>query len=122
MKLARLKFDHQWEILTENVVGAYGFWQRLVGLLKFQTLPCDFVMAFPQAWALHTFGMKFPIDIIFVDRQDRVQKIFENVKPGQLAFCEPWKSSWALETASGNVQRWSIQKGQIIRLIEDVGA
>lgn len=37
--------------------------------------------------AVHTFGMKMPIDIVFLDREHRVRKIQREVGPNRIAFC-----------------------------------
>lgn len=34
--------------------------------------------------SIHTFFMRFPIDVVFVDKASRVVKIAENVKPWRL--------------------------------------
>jgi uncharacterized protein len=35
----------------------------------------------PQCWAIHTIGMKFPIDVVFFDEQGRMVLIEPNVLP-----------------------------------------
>ncbi len=37
--------------------------------------------------AIHTFGMRMPIDSIFVDKQLRVRKLACNLKPRRIAIC-----------------------------------
>ena len=51
--------------------------------------------------AVHTFGMKTAIDVIFLDRQNRVSKLVSNLKPSRIAVC--LKASSVLELASGNI-------------------
>jgi hypothetical protein len=35
--------------------------------------------------AVHTFGMRIPIDVLFIDREHRVRKISRAVKPNRIA-------------------------------------
>lgn len=37
--------------------------------------------------AVHTFGMRFPIDLVYLDRKQLVKKVKTNVIPGRLSAC-----------------------------------
>lgn len=37
--------------------------------------------------AVHTIGMRYPIDVAFVDRDGRVRRLVRNLTPGRVAFC-----------------------------------
>ena len=41
---------------------------------------------FPRCGSVHTFGMRFAIDIAFLDREGRVLAVHENVRPGRMVF------------------------------------
>jgi uncharacterized membrane protein (UPF0127 family) len=41
-------------------------------------IPCE---------AIHTFGMRFPIDLVYLDRKKLVKKVKTNVAPGRLSGC-----------------------------------
>ena len=51
------------------------FIDRLVGLLSSSGLPIDSGLYFPKCSAVHTFGMRFAIDVLFLDAECRVLKI-----------------------------------------------
>ena len=53
-------------------------------------LPCD---------AVHTIGMRFPIDLIYLDRKNRVKKLVSAVPPWRLSACLPAHS--ILELSAG---------------------
>ncbi len=40
-------------------------------------------------WGIHTFGVKFPLDIIILDSKWRVKKIHESLKPMKIFFWNP---------------------------------
>ena len=37
--------------------------------------------------AVHTFGMQFPIDLVYLDRKHRVRKVRSSVPPWRLSAC-----------------------------------
>ncbi len=59
--------------------------------------------------AVHTFGMKTAIDVIFLDRHSRVSKLVSNLKPRRIAFC--LKAASVLELRSGNIAQSETRVG-----------
>jgi uncharacterized membrane protein (UPF0127 family) len=64
--------------------------------------------------AVHTFGMKFPIDAVFLSRSYRVLKIRENLPPRRLALC--WRAHSVLELPAGTVRRTGTTVGDQLAL------
>ena len=68
---------------------------RSKGLLGRESLAADegmWIQQPPLAWlvpcpTIHTFFMKFPIDVLFLDGGLRVRRVMENMKPWRLS---PW--------------------------------
>ncbi len=63
-----------------------GVFERMRGLLGRDGLPEGEVYVFPHCGSVHTFGMRFAIDIVFLDRDGRVLSFRENVRPGRMVF------------------------------------
>lgn len=59
--------------------------------------------------AIHTFGMKMPIDVVFLDREYRALKLVENLAPSRISLCLTGNS--VLELASGAIRRTGLQCG-----------
>jgi uncharacterized membrane protein (UPF0127 family) len=38
---------------------------------------------------VHTFFMKFALDLVYIDRKKRVRKAVRNVRPWRMSFCLP---------------------------------
>jgi uncharacterized membrane protein (UPF0127 family) len=55
-------------------------------------IPCE---------AVHTFGMRFPIDLVYLDRKCRVVKIRSNVRPWRLSAC--LRAHSVIELAAGTI-------------------
>lgn len=51
--------------------------------------------------AVHTFGMRFGLDLIFLDRRRRIVKIRRNVQAGRIAVC--LRAHSTLELPAGSV-------------------
>ena len=73
---------------------------RRTGLLKREQLnPGQGLWIYPTQ-AIHTFGMRFPIDVIFVDRKLRVKRIYHRLAPYRLTSLV-WSAQSVLELPSG---------------------
>jgi uncharacterized membrane protein (UPF0127 family) len=62
--------------------------------------------------AVHTFGMQFSIDLVYLDREHRIRKIRKNVRPWRLSACLPAHS--VIELAAGAIQEHDAQPGDIV--------
>jgi len=63
-------------------------------------IPCE---------AIHTFGMKFPIDLIYLDRKNQIRKLCSNVSPWRLSACLSAHS--VLELPSGAIRETETRPG-----------
>ena len=72
-------------VLADDLIHAFDFAARRTGLLKYRGLPPGGAMIIAPSNAIHTFFMKFPIDIAFVGRDGRVRKIREAVRPWRMS-------------------------------------
>ena len=60
---------------------------RLLGLAFLQDLPEHCALSLPRCSSVHTFGMRFPIDVMFVDRRGRVLRLVRGVPPCRVLHC-----------------------------------
>ncbi len=58
--------------LASHVRKADNFLTRLVGLLRRKRIGREEALWLVPSKGIHTFGMKFPIDVVFLDRSNRV--------------------------------------------------
>ena len=75
--------------------------ERMRGLLGRHDLPVGQGLLIEACGAVHTVGMHFPIDVIFLDRAWQVRRVFRNVRPGRLMVWGGWYGLCALEVSSG---------------------
>jgi uncharacterized membrane protein (UPF0127 family) len=74
-------------VLAESADVADTSAKRRTGLLKHERLePGDGLWIVPCE-SVHTFFMKFPIDLIYLDKQRKVKKVRHAVGPWRLSAC-----------------------------------
>jgi len=88
--------DH---VVCEPCVVAESFAARLCGLLGRRGLPAGEGMLIRRESSVHTFFMRFAIDVVFLDEHDRVLRIDPDVGPWRLKACRRARS--VLELAAG---------------------
>ena len=89
---------------------------RMRGLLGRTGLPVGEEMLIRPAPSIHTFFMRFPIDVVFLSRQGEVLKIAEHVAPWRARSC---RHSYAvLELAAGEAGRRGLAVGERIDTVK----
>ena len=68
--------------------------------------------------SVHTFFMRFPIDLVYLDRQHRVKKVETAVPPWRLSAC--FSAYSVLELPPGTVQQTHTQPGDKVAFFEAV--
>lgn len=87
----------------------------MVGLLNRDALASGEGFWIPSCRAIHTFFMKFPIDVIFLDSDLRVVKLISGLFPWRIAFGGP-RSVSVLELASGCISSLGVHLGDQVDL------
>jgi uncharacterized membrane protein (UPF0127 family) len=59
--------------------------------------------------AVHCFGMKFSIDVLFLSRNKTIRKICHEMKPWRMSFCLPAHS--VVELPAGTAARTGTERG-----------
>lgn len=101
-------------MVVSDVELADSMWKRGRGLLGRSSLAPDEGMRFEPASSLHMLFMRFAIDVIYVDRDERVVKLVRNFKP--------WRFSWArgartaYELPVGSIDRSGVGVGDLLEL------
>lgn len=66
-------------------------------------VPCD---------AIHTIGMRFPIDLIYLDSKNQIKKLLSDVPPWRLSGCLPAHS--VLELPAGTIRETKTRFGDTL--------
>lgn len=86
-------------LLAGQVRMADTFPSRLRGLLGSAPLPAGSALVIKPCSAVHTWGMTYPLDILFVGDDGRVLKIVDCLKPWRGAWS--WRGAWVAELPAG---------------------
>lgn len=87
---------------------------RSKGLLGRDSLDADEGMWIVPCPMIHTFFMKFPIDVLFLTRELGVARVVENLKPWRLS---PWVlSAHSVLELKGGVLRGSVRAGDRLEM------
>lgn len=70
---------------------------------------------FKSRWGVHTFFMKFPIDIVILDNKNHVVKLKKSLKPNRIIVWNP-KYFNVLELPEGFIQKNKLKIGLHIKL------
>ena len=70
-----------------RVVRADTFWRRARGLGGRADMPPGEALLIPRCRSVHTFTMRFALDLIWLDGDDRVVRIDRCVPPRRLKIC-----------------------------------
>ena len=90
-----------------------GFFERLMGLMFKPSLGPNEGLWLRRCRAIHTFFMRFDIDVIFLNRDLRVVKLCEGVPPNRLGpFC--FAADSVLECRAGFIARNGIALGNVL--------
>jgi uncharacterized membrane protein (UPF0127 family) len=73
-------------------------------------------ISFKTRFGIHTFGMKFPIDVLILNKEGVVIKLRGALKPNRI-FIWPPRFDTVIELPSGEISRKGIAVGHAIRLI-----
>jgi len=102
-------------VLADNALVAGSFFLRLVGLLNRKELNPGEALILKPCNSIHTFLMRFTIDVLFVDKANSVVKTVPRLKPFRLTYIYP-NSTFAIELPAGVIAATSTQQGDIISL------
>ena len=68
-------------VLAERAELADNMWTRFVGLMGRQTLPLGGGLVLKPGGGIHMWFMRMPLDVIHVDKNDRVTHVLRGIKP-----------------------------------------
>ncbi len=83
--------------------------KRNTGLLKHERLDPGQGMWIVPCKAVHSFWMKFPIDLVYLDRKKRVRKVRQRMVPWRMSGCLPAYS--ILELPVGTIESTRTEPG-----------
>jgi uncharacterized membrane protein (UPF0127 family) len=107
-KVSKVVNKRTGETVATAVSEAANPWQAFKGLMFRKDLPSGHGMVFRPARGIHTQFMRFPIDLIFLDKGDRVVKVRPAMAPWRFDFTN---ADAVIEMKAGTAQMAGIEPG-----------
>src|SRR3954452_19834217 len=82
---------------------------RLLGLAFLRRLPSGHALLIADCRSVHTFGMRFPIDVAFFDERGRAVRVERAVPPWRVLVCR--EAFAVIESPTGEIDRYTLKGG-----------
>jgi len=104
-------------VLVEKLERATKLKERLVGLIGRPSLEEGHGLWIDRSGnSIHTCLMKFPIDVLFVNKKGEVKHAAAHVKPWRLIFAPLIMPTDVLELPAGTIDRCETRVGDVLRV------
>jgi hypothetical protein len=104
-------------VLASRAERARSFWARLRGLMFRDSLPESGALIIEPNSSVHTFWMRFPIDVVFTDRQNRVVGVVKAMPPNR-PFAGARGARRTIELPAGVISATNTQLGDTLEFQE----
>jgi uncharacterized protein len=101
-------------IVARTLLTAFDSKSRRQGLLRHDFLPEDSALIIAPSNAIHTFSMRFVIDVAFVAKDGRVVKLRRDMPPRRIAAA--WRAFAVIELAAGALERTDTRPGDTLQI------
>lgn len=107
--------------IARNVRVADKFTDRAIGLLRTERIGSDDGLLLIPAASVHTFGMRYAIDVVFLDRRMRVLNVSPRVQPRRVCI-GPSGAARVLELAAGRISDVVLLIGTYVLVADEMEA
>lgn len=97
------------DCLLDDVKKTNNIFERMRGLLFRDKLKSKQALWIEPCPSVHTFGMQYSIDVVFLDKTGMVLKVVDNLQPMRIAACK--NATISLELLAGDAEKSGIQVG-----------
>jgi len=101
-------------VLAEDAAVADTLFLRLKGLLGKRALHPQEALVIKNCNSVHTFFMRFAIDVFFVDKKNKIVKIIPSLKPFHITGIY-LNSALVIELPAGTAKSTNTQVGDYLR-------
>jgi len=82
---------------------ADNFFTRAIGLIGRKDFSSGEAMVIKPCNSVHTFFMRFPVDVLFLDRNHKVVNLIESMKPFRASRIN-FRADYAVELPAGTIR------------------
>ena len=111
----RIRNERDGSVVADRVEVARSLVQRLIGLMGRRDFSGGTALVIPSCSQVHTFFVRFPIDVVFLDAKSRILCVESDVRPyGITRYCKGAVS--AVELPAGTADRCGLRTGDILAI------
>lgn len=96
-----------------NCLVARSLWLRTRGLLGRPRLPVRMGLLIERCSSVHTVGMMYPIDVVFLTLDFRVLRVVPSMRPTRATWCP--HACYTLEMGGGEAEAAGVRAGELLR-------
>lgn len=104
------------ELIAEQLSEAYTFRRRLKGLMGTNTLPEGVGLHIRPCKSVHSFFMKYDIDVLHLNKDGQVVGTEYGLKPGRIGSVFRGTES-VVELPAGTLERFQVRNGHHVQMI-----
>ena len=113
MKKAIIKKEDGTIICRADV--ACGFFEKFMGLMLRKSIPGDYGLLIRRCNQIHMMNMRFPLDIIYLSRENEVIHTDRNIQPGRIG--KPVRNAAdVIEVTAGTCEKLTIERGMRLKV------
>ncbi|MEH7094850.1 DUF192 domain-containing protein [Neobacillus vireti] len=105
------------QVIAESIEPAETFFKRFKGLMFRKNLSPNSGLYLRPCNSIHTFFMKFPIDVLYINDHGKIVGIEEQLEPGKIGKRFPGAAA-VIELPINSIKAFEITEGQLIKLSE----
>ena len=107
-KSSVVRNERNGQIVGDDIEEAAGLWGSFKGLMMRKSIPDGYGLVFRPARGIHTNFMRFPIDLIYFDKDHRVSRVRPAMKPWRWDFTN---AAGVIEMNPGSAAKSDVQPG-----------
>ena len=108
-----IKNTTQGKVIAKDATPATNWKDKTIGLIGTKT-PKALILS--THFGIHTLGMKYPIDVLVLNKQHRVVALKENLTPNSMFLWNPLYST-VIELPTGTIKSTKTHKGDQLLLV-----
>ena len=101
-------------VVSDRCRFANSVFKRMIGLLNRKALAQGEGLLLDRCYGIHTIGMRFPIDVLFLDKELQVMRAVSALPP--FRTCVVKHAIYVLELPVGSIQRSQTTAGDQIQM------
>jgi hypothetical protein len=87
--------------------------EKIIGLIGKEK---PYALLLETRFGIHTFGVKFPIDVVILDNNHVIKAMFEHMQPNRVFFWHPIYKL-VMELPDETISKEKIKQGDKIKLV-----